>query len=98
MKKIRMILASAAVVLAVGGVFASTLVTTTYYRPSFANSDQTTGVFCNEAVTTLCNDLAGTRCVQSESYSTPMGTVVKSVIISKIVDNNPCAAVNRSIN
>jgi hypothetical protein len=98
MKKIQMILASAAFLLAGAGVFASTLVTTVYYRPNWANKSQTSGLFCQETVATPpCSDVTGPRCTKSETYVDPDGgpNQTLNVIISKRIDGGDCQTVLR---
>jgi hypothetical protein len=98
MKKIKMILASIAVMLAIGGVYASALLTRVDYRPNFANRNATTGVFCDEPVPVSCNDIGNIRCTRLETYVDPNGgpPVIVSVIISKRIDKGPCLEVRHS--
>jgi hypothetical protein len=86
MKKVRVILASAACMVAVAGVFAnkSKTVLLTYFVPSYANRAQTSGVFCTVVVSSSCSG-SGVRCTKAIAYPGTGDETVYHPIVSQMV-------------
>lgn len=94
MKKIQMIFAAAAVMLAVAGVYASSVVATVYYSPNWAHR---TGLACDIVISTTCSDSGSTPCQETVSLENDNGIFVPTqVLVSKKVDGGNCTQVFRN--
>jgi hypothetical protein len=91
MKKVRIIFASLAITIASVSVFASSLVTTTFYRSS-ASYDEVPGTLpaadCFQSTTV-------TGCDSGSNQCTVPAPGDKIYLVSKIVDTSPCVLVKK---
>jgi hypothetical protein len=93
MKKVRVILASAACMVAAAGVYAKVLAPiTTYYLPLYADRN-TTGAKCGVTITSPCDGSQSTRCTYVAGYIYEQSSETFKPVISKIVNSAPCTAV-----
>jgi len=91
MKKISLVFAASAVLLAAAGVYANTVATITYYIPSYANR-ALTGPQCDLTVTPPCTAAGVPQCKVANFYSQEP-TVSYQVVVSRIEDSGACTQV-----
>lgn len=92
MKKIQVIFAAAAIMLSVAGVYASSVLTTVYYKPFYENR---TLLRCDVEYTEPCQDSGIIPCakdvVLQDMEGTNQGTF--NVLIGKRIDGGNCLQV-----